>query len=69
MCHNFQALIFLVYVPKKTEYPLHIQQTSKSNESTDTFLVAQWGGIMIYNAPETAWWKQHESQKLNNFTG
>ena len=59
------SLNFLVYIPKKSEYPLHIRQTSKSNDSTDTFLVAQWGGVLIYNPPELAQLIKNESQSDN----
>ena len=48
------SLNFLVCIPKRSEYPLHIRQSSKSSDTTDTFLVAQWGGVMIYNPPEIA---------------
>lgn len=61
------SLNFLVYIPKKSEYPLYIRQSSKSNESTDAFLVAQWGGVMIYNPPEASKLKEIESQR--NSTG
>ena len=65
------SLNFLVYIPKKSEYPLHIRRSSKSNESTDTFLVAQWGGVMIYNPPEVSKLKEIESQRnsTDNETG
>ena len=63
------SLNFLVYIPKKSEYPLHIQQSSKSNDSTDTFLVAQWGGVMIYNPPEIAQQRENESKDSNKTRG
>ena len=63
------SLNFLVYIPKKSEYPLHIRQSSKSNDSTDTFLVAQWGGVMIYNPPEIAQQRENESKDSNKTRG
>ena len=63
------SLNFLVYIPKKSEYPLHIRQSSKSNDSTDTFLVAQWGGVMIYNPPEIAQQRENESKDSNKSRG
>ena len=63
------SLNFLVYIPKESEYPLHIRQSSKSNDSTDTFLVAQWGGVMIYNPPEIAQQRENESKDINQTGG
>ena len=49
------SLNFLIYVPKTSEYPLHIQDVgSKDSLPTDAFLVPQWGGVVIYNPPELA---------------
>ena len=59
------SLNFLVYIPKMSEYPLHIRQSSKSSDSTDTFLVAQWGGVMIYNPPEIARQRENKSKDDN----
>ena len=46
------SLNFIVYIPKKTEYPLLIRD--KDNRETDAFFVPQWGGVVIYNPPEMA---------------
>lgn len=50
---QFPSLNFLVYVPKRTEYPLFIRSGSSGSEQvTDNFLVPQWGGVVIYNPDE-----------------
>ena len=43
------SLHFFVYVPKRSESPLSILPSSKSDQHTDTFLIPQWGGVVFYN--------------------
>ena len=59
------SLNFIVYIPKATQYPLHIRSNNKARKTkekdappppppppaTDTFLVPQWGGVVLYNPP------------------
>ena len=55
MVSQHPSLNFLVYVPKTSEYPLHIRDvSSKDSHPIDAFLVPQWGGVVIYNPPELA---------------
>ena len=37
-------------VPQQTHFPLLIQDPQ--GQSTDNFLVPQWGGVVFYNPPE-----------------
>ena len=45
------ALNFVVYLSTPSQYPLLIK-TPDGGLTTDTFLVPQWGGLIIYNPPE-----------------
>ncbi|KAI9034412.1 phosphatidylinositol-glycan biosynthesis class S protein [Hyaloraphidium curvatum] len=41
----------LVYVPKRSEYPLHVLDAGKQILPTNAWLVPGWGGAVISNAP------------------
>ncbi|ODN04537.1 GPI transamidase component PIG-S [Orchesella cincta] len=45
------ALNFLTYTAPCDKYPLQILDETGSGLATNAFLVPQWGGIFIYNAP------------------
>jgi len=45
-----QPLInFILFVPAKTQSPLHIKNNDGSLSKTNAFSIPQWGGIVIYN--------------------
>lgn len=45
------ALNFLTYTAPCDKYPLQILDEDGSGLMSNAFLVPQWGGIFIYNAP------------------
>ncbi|XP_070571818.1 GPI transamidase component PIG-S-like [Ptychodera flava] len=47
------TLNFLVYVPTKYHSPLYILNEKDEPIMSNAFLSPRWGGIMIYNSPET----------------
>ena len=58
------SLNFVIYLPKRTEYPLHIRQDQRSNVTpTNAFLVPQWGGVVLYNPPEMGSGQDMELQR------
>ena len=58
------SLNFVIYLPKRTEYPLHIRQDQRSNVTpTNAFLVPQWGGVVVYNPPEMGSGQDMELQR------
>ena len=49
------SINFLVYLPRRTEYPLYIVDPVNTRNLQKGFLVPQWGGVVICNAlPETS---------------
>ncbi|KAM9974685.1 hypothetical protein ACTFIW_008147 [Dictyostelium discoideum] len=42
---NQPTLNFIIYIPKTTQSPLYI----RSNQNSNSFLIPQWGGIIIHN--------------------
>ena len=58
------SLNFVIYLPKRTEYPLQIQQDQRSKVTpTNAFLVPQWGGVVVYNPPEMGSGQDMELQR------
>lgn len=45
------ALNFLTYTAPCDKYPLQILDENDNGLMSNAFLVPQWGGIFIYNAP------------------
>lgn len=49
------SINFLVYLPRRTERPLYIVDPGDAKSPRESFLVPQWGGVVIYNArPDSA---------------
>lgn len=48
------SLHFIVYVPKKSESPLHIYDAAGQQSEANSFFSPRWGGIFIYNSNEIA---------------
>ncbi|XP_048746599.2 GPI transamidase component PIG-S-like [Ostrea edulis] len=48
---NNPMLNFIVYVPSRDQYPLHIVDKKGKHVTTNSFLSPQWGGIVIQNLP------------------
>jgi phosphatidylinositol glycan class S len=51
------TLNIVLFVPKKSQSPLHIHVDKKTRAPMDAFVVPQWGGIVIYN-PKNATTRQ-----------
>ena len=43
-----------MYVPCSSESPLTILPSAKSDQHSDTFLIPQWGGVVLYNDNTTS---------------
>ncbi|KAF7316382.1 GPI transamidase component PIG-S [Mycena indigotica] len=48
---NDPVLHFLVFVPSATRRPMYILNSQGEPTSANSFLLPQWGGIIIYNPP------------------
>ncbi|XP_067927814.1 GPI transamidase component PIG-S-like [Watersipora subatra] len=48
------ALNFIVYVPTREQYPLHLHDEQGKKVLANSFLVPRWGGFYIYNVNTTA---------------
>ncbi|KAJ2081180.1 GPI transamidase component [Coemansia sp. RSA 988] len=46
-------LNFLLFVPALASQPMHIADEKGDIQSTEAFLVSQWGGVAIANIPDT----------------
>ncbi|KAJ2799608.1 GPI transamidase component [Coemansia guatemalensis] len=46
-------LNFLLFVPELTSQPMHIADEKGDIQSSEAFLVSQWGGVAIANLPDT----------------
>jgi phosphatidylinositol glycan class S len=43
---------FVIYIPKREEYPLYIKSLDGSYSNSNAFLSPQWGGVVVYNPKE-----------------
>ena len=43
---------FVIYIPKREEYPLYIKSLDGSYSKSNAFLSPQWGGVVVYNPKE-----------------
>ncbi|KAJ7064913.1 phosphatidylinositol-glycan biosynthesis class S protein-domain-containing protein [Mycena amicta] len=50
---NDQVLHFIVFVPSAARRPVYILDSQGSPTSSESFLLPQWGGIVIYNPPSS----------------
>ncbi|KAF7318895.1 hypothetical protein HMN09_00225300 [Mycena chlorophos] len=50
---NDPVLHFLVFVPSSSHRPMHILDAHGVPTTAESFLLPQWGGIVIYNPPNT----------------